>query len=135
MKRILDFILAFLLIGAVVALLSHYSVVEFGQENYWDHHGLFFLIFISFFPRLTLLFSSVPSGGLIWWLGWIFAPRVLVAILATLSYWNKNPILVVVAWLVAIGGESTEKVIVIRHRRRNSQALQSDREIIDVTPR
>jgi len=70
------------------------------------------LIFIAIFPRLTLLFSSVPFGGVLWWLGWIFAPRLLVAILATVNYWNQNKVLVVIAWLIALGGESSEKHVV-----------------------
>jgi hypothetical protein len=68
------------------------------------------MFFMFFFPRLTLLFSSVAWGGILWWLGWIFAPRLLVAILATFSYWESNTLLVVLAWFWAIGGESAEKV-------------------------
>lgn len=77
--------------------------------SFWEVHGIFFLIFMFFFPRLTLLFSSVPFGGLLWWLGWLFAPRLLVAILATANYWQTNPILVVLSWCWALSGESVEK--------------------------
>ncbi|MCD6046406.1 MAG: hypothetical protein K0S08_53 [Gammaproteobacteria bacterium] len=77
--------------------------------SFWQVHGVFFILFMFFFPRLTLLFSSVPFGGLLWWLGWIFAPRLLVAILATFSYWQTNPILVVLSWCWALAGESVEK--------------------------
>ncbi len=90
----------------------NFTDVKFGIENYWDNHGVWFLIFITMFPRLTLLFSSVPFGGFFWWLGFFFAPRILVAILATVSYWEQNPVLVVISWLMAIGGESGEKVVV-----------------------
>ena len=54
-----------------------------------------------------------------WWLGWLVAPRILVAILATISYFEANPVLVVIAWLVALGGESSEKSWV---RRRTKAA-------------
>jgi hypothetical protein len=81
-------------------------------ENFWEHHGLFFLIFITLFPRLTLFFSSVPFGGLLWWLGFIFAPRLLVALLATVTYLSSNPILVLISWIVALSGESSEKYYV-----------------------
>jgi hypothetical protein len=79
------------------------------ETNFWDMHGFLFLIFMFFFPRLTLFFSSVASGGIFWWLGFIFAPRLLVAILATTAYWNSNPILVTLTWFWALGGEGFEK--------------------------
>lgn len=79
------------------------------MNNYWDHHGILFLVFITIFPRLTLLFSSVAFGGFLWWLGFIFAPRILVAVLATMAYLDSNPVLVVISWFVALSGESTEK--------------------------
>ena len=68
---------------------------------------------MAFFPRLTLLLSSVASGGILWWLGWLLAPRLTVAILATTAYWHTNIFLVVFTWLWALGGESTEKKIVV----------------------
>ena len=77
--------------------------------NFWHVHGVFFILFMFFFPRLTLLFSSVPFGGFFWWLGWIFAPRLLVAVLATINYWQTNPILVVLSWCWALSGETAEK--------------------------
>ena len=80
--------------------------------NFWDVHGLIFIAFMCFFPRLTLLLSSVATGGLVWWLGWIFAPRLLVAILATSAYWQTNTILVVITWIWALSGETAEKTIV-----------------------
>ncbi len=44
--------------------------------NFWDVHGFWLIFFLFFFPRLTLLFPSVVTGGVLWWLGWIFAPRL-----------------------------------------------------------
>lgn len=77
--------------------------------NFWHVHGVLFIFFMFFFPRLTLLFSSVPFGGLFWWLGFIFAPRLLVAILATIHYVQTNPILVLLTWCWALSGETVEK--------------------------
>lgn len=77
--------------------------------NFWDFHGIIFIICMFFFPRLTLLFSSVPFGGILWWLGFIFAPRILVAVLASLAYWPQNYILVILAWIWALAGEGVEK--------------------------
>ncbi len=114
MKTLFRWAILFLAITGAVAIATGSLDVTFGRENYWDHRGVFFLIFVTIFPRLTLLFSSVASGGVIWWLAWIFAPRILVAVLATLAYWHQNPILVVIAWLVALSGESSEKYVVVK---------------------
>lgn len=75
--------------------------------NFFDQHGLFVLICLALFPRLTLLLASFATGGVLWWLGWIFAPHLLVAFLA-LPYWDTNPVLVIIAWLIALGGTSGE---------------------------
>ena len=77
--------------------------------DFWQAHGCLFILFMFFFPRLTLLFSSVVSGGLLWWLGWIFAPRLLVAILATTTYWSTNIFLVILTWIWALCLETGEK--------------------------
>jgi hypothetical protein len=82
--------------------------------NFWDVHGVFFILFMMFFPRLTLLFSSVAFGGFLWWLGWIFAPRFLVAILATIHYLDTNPILCILAWIWAFVFETGEKTVVVK---------------------
>lgn len=100
------------------------------ETNFWDHHGVFFLIFITMFPRLTLLFSSVTFGGFFWWLGFIFASRFLVAILATLTYIKTNPILVIISWFVAFSGESGEKFYIRKHARR-STPTQTRRSSLD----
>lgn len=76
--------------------------------DFWQVHGMFFILFMFFFPRLTMFFAT-PWGGLFWWLGWLFLPRLTVAILATNNYWHTNKFLVVLAWVWALGGESVEK--------------------------
>lgn len=83
--------------------------MEFGTVDYWNKHGVFFLVFIAMFPRLTLLLSSVATGGVIWWISFFFLPRVLVATLATIAYFHTNPILVIMSWVIALGGEVFEK--------------------------
>lgn len=95
--------------------------------DFWDVHGLCFIFFMFFFPRLTLLFSSVMFGGFFWWLGWLFAPRLLVAILATIAYWDTNPVLLVFAWLWALSGEGTEKKVV---KKKVSIVLSRDGEVL-----
>jgi hypothetical protein len=88
--------------------------------DFWTQHGWVFLCFLLVFPRLTLLFSSVASGGFLWWLGWLITPRLLIAILA-LPYLDTNPVLVVGAWILAIAGFLGEKTVVkkvVKRRRR-----------------
>ncbi|MGE3609813.1 MAG: hypothetical protein AB7I27_09535 [Bacteriovoracaceae bacterium] len=109
MKHIFKGIAIFCVLLVVTTISMDVFHTEFGTVDFFQKHGWPFLIFITIFPRLTLLFSSVVSGGFFWWLGFIFVPRILVAILATIAYFHTNPILVVISWLVALGGEFLEK--------------------------
>ncbi len=109
-------LLFFVVLAAMSWVLMTQFDVPFGTVSYFENHGIFFLIFITFFPRLTLLFSSVASGGVLWWLSWLFFPRILVAVLATFAYFQTNPILVTISWLVAFGGEGFEKRTIGRNR-------------------
>ena len=84
---------------------------------FWEVHGIWYLLFMCCFPRLTLLFTAVWAGPL-WWIGLIIAPRLLVAILATTVYWQTNPVLCIIAWFWALGGESGEKAVAGRRRKR-----------------
>lgn len=98
----------FILIVATSVMMDSFQM-NFGTTDFFHKHGVFFLIGITIFPRLTLLFSSVATGGFVWWLAFFFCPRVLVATLATVNYFHTNPVLVVISWLVALGGEVAEK--------------------------
>jgi hypothetical protein len=78
--------------------------------SFWEYHGLWFIFFMAFFPRLTMLFATI-WGGFWWWLGLIFAPRLTVAILATMYFGGTNIVLVVFTWIWALSGEITEKKV------------------------
>lgn len=106
----------FLVITGLSTILMQEFSIQFGTVNYWQKHGVFFLIFLTIFPRLTLLLSSVVSGGFLWWLAWLFSPRLLVAYLATVAYWQTNPLLVIFSWIIALGGETSEKTVVINRK-------------------
>lgn len=82
--------------------------MEQKEQNFWDNHGVFFLFFITFFPRLTMLFATRAPFGILGWLGWIFFPYLTAAVLATKYYWGKNPILVTIAWIIAFLGTTGE---------------------------
>lgn len=87
--------------------------------DFWQEHGIFFLIFITLFPRLTMLFAVSLHFGALAWLGWLFAPHLTVAILATEYYWNTNPILCIIAWFVALAGTGGEyKLATVSAQRR-----------------
>jgi len=80
--------------------------------NFWDTHSILFIICMMFFPRLTMLFGTAFGGGFLYWLGWVFAPRLTVAIIATMLYADTNIVLIVFTWLWALGGETAEKSLV-----------------------
>lgn len=135
MRTIIRMLVLFAMISIATTVLINYFDIEFGETDFWEVHGFFFLVFISIFPRLTLLFSSVAFGGFFWWLGFFFAPRLLVAILATVSYWNTNKVLVIIAWLLAVGGESSEKYFIInrgpRFRSSARQGIQGRGKVVE----
>jgi hypothetical protein len=86
--------------------------------DFWQVHGVLFLFFATFFPRLAMLFAVTVPFGFLAWFGWIFAPHLTVAILATQYYWQTNPVLCVIAWFVALVGTGGEtKVVQVVARR------------------
>ena len=122
MKTLFKIAIIFLCITGATTLLYNYAGMEFGNIDYFTKHGWFFLFSVALFPRLTLLVSgllvgSIELGGLFWWLGFFFAPRILVASLATAAYWKTNPVLVILSWLIALGGESSEKFVITKRMR------------------
>lgn len=139
MKTIIKILFIFLAITGASTILINYGDVEFKSIDFFVKHGWFFLFSIALFPRLTLLvsgliFNTIEFGGLFWWLGFLIAPRILVAVLATISYWNTNQVLVILSWLIALGGESSEKFVISKrmsaHPRRfdNYQGTTIDAE-------
>ena len=89
------------------------------MENFWDYHTVWFIVAMFFFPRLTMLFGTTVGGGWLYWLGWLFAPRLTVAIYATMLHSQVNLVLVILTWIWALGGEHCEKTsiqIKTKHR-------------------
>lgn len=134
MKTLTKIIFIFLALTGAVTLLYNFTDVELGNIDYFNKHGWFFLFSIALFPRLTLLVSglfagTIEFGGFLWWLGFFIAPRFLVATLATISYWHTNPILVILSWLVALSGESSEKFVLttrMKHPKRYDQGFSGN---------
>lgn len=83
--------------------------------DFFEAHTLpvLLLLGLAVFPRITLLFVGGPFGVL-HWLGWLVAPHLLVAILATTRYWDTNPVLCVIAWFIAFAGTGGESRVAKR---------------------
>lgn len=81
--------------------------------DFWAVHGILFCLACAFFPRITLAVLSLGMSILpvtaLGILGWFFIPRILIAGIGTYYYWDTNPIVCILAWLIALSGESTEK--------------------------
>lgn len=122
---IVAFILALgLVIGGIfTSAANDLFSLQWGNINFFEVHGFVFLIFMAIFPRLTLLFSSVTTGGILWWVGWLVAPRFLVAILATFAYLQTNPFLVALAWVFVFAGEGGEKYYMYKKASEKRQDL------------
>ena len=92
------------------------------QANFWDMHGLLFLAGLTFFPRLTVLLFSHVTGGLLFWIFFLIFPRIVIPILAAYHYWDTNPVLVIVSFIICLSAETGEKAVVkkkaARRRRR-----------------
>jgi len=78
------------------------------MDNFWSYHTIFLLVGLTFFPRISLFFCNIP-GSLLFWIGWLVLPRIVIAIYATIFYIGSNPFLVVLSWIIALSGESAEK--------------------------
>jgi hypothetical protein len=89
--------------------------------------GWLMLAGLAIFPRITLLFVG-PHFGLLAWLGWIFCPHFVVAIIATTKYWDSDPLLCVVAWVFALAGTGGEGRVAHRgvRRRRHRKRRRDD---------
>ena len=86
-------------------------------------HPWLILAGLAVFPRITLLFIGGPFGALAW-VGWVFAPHLVVAVMATSLYWQTNPVLCVVAWFFAFAGTGAEgKVAHVGTRSRRVQRV------------
>jgi hypothetical protein len=84
--------------------------------NFWDIHGIWFIFFMFLFPRLTMLFTGIFMAFMspLFFIGWLIVPRLTVAILASMIYFETNPVLCVLAWFWAFSGEFKEKTVVYK---------------------
>lgn len=101
----------FLLLTLILLSLTACStnVVSPSGTDFFTNHSFLQLLGWVFFPRLMFWFFSVITGGFWFWVGVLFVPRIMVAFWATTYYWHTNPLICVIAWIVALSGESAEK--------------------------
>lgn len=75
--------------------------------NFFENHHWFLLVVLAFFPRIALVFFFPIVSHVLWWLGWLVCPHLLVAVLA-LPYYDSNPALVIFSWCWGIIATSYE---------------------------
>ena len=98
------------LILGILIFPIHYAITttDARELSIMEYRSFIFILGLIFVPRVTLLVSSIwfnlVTGGFFWWLTWLFAPRYLIAGIASAHYWDTNPFLVVCSWVVAILG-------------------------------
>jgi hypothetical protein len=102
-----------LILFCLTAMASDVFTVSF-----FDNHGIFYLIGWALFPRIMFWFFSAMTGGFFFWLGVFLVPRIMVAYWATYYYFDTNPILCLVAWFIALSGESAEKTSIKKASRK-----------------
>ena len=70
--------------------------------DFWTVHGraggVFLLAGLVLLPRCALLLVGAPFGVL-HWLGWFLWPQLVIAVVATYTYGERNPFLVASAWV------------------------------------
>ncbi len=97
-------------------------MLEATGVDFWQVHGWAFLIGLVFFPRITMLVAGTAlefmkfasPWGILAWIGWMFAPYLVIAILASTFYWDTNPGLCVGAWILAVSGTGGESYTATR---------------------
>lgn len=82
-------------------------------------HYLWALFGFACFPRITLWFFSLMTGGFLFWLGVLFVPRIMIAYWGTHYYWDTDPFLCVCSWFLALGGTKTETKVVVNETSKS----------------
>lgn len=83
--------------------------------SFWQEHGIFFLLGLLCFPRLTVWLVSAVTGGFWFWIMFLFFPRTIIAILAAVTYWDTNPILVFISVIACVELEWTVGAATLKH--------------------
>lgn len=93
--------------GLVYSIYYLRTFADTSAIPFFDVHGFWFFVGLVLAPRITLLVSSLffnlVTAGTFWWIAWFISPRFLVAGMASAYYWDTNPVLVVFAWIAAVG--------------------------------
>lgn len=76
--------------------------------------GFFFLLGMTFFPRITMFLAMLTPWTALIWIGWIIAPHITVAFIAYQMYWQTNPELCLISFVMAFVGTRGEIIFVQR---------------------
>ena len=99
-------------------------MLEQSVTSFFEIHTFFPILMLALmvFPRFTMLvgalFGFLYSGGLVFWLGWLILPRITIAMVASFSYWEVNPLLVMITWIWCLTAETGEKCGMVRNNKR-----------------
>lgn len=71
--------------------------------DFWNQHDIWFVIGLILWPRVLLIyFGLIPPMSIPPILGMTLIPRLSLAGIMTSTYWETNPTLVVICWIMAI---------------------------------
>ncbi len=91
-------------------------------HGFWETHSIWFVLAMFFFPRLTMLFATTFGSGVLYWVGWMLAPKLTVAVIAASLYWETDPYLVLFAFIWCLLGSDYDYHSLSRIRRNGSDA-------------
>lgn len=71
--------------------------------EFWNQHGLTFLIGMFLWPRMILIYYSlIPAQDIGAIMEFLFVPRIFLASILTPIYWGANPTLISIYWVLAV---------------------------------
>lgn len=100
----------FLPLLAITSCATKY--VTHDGTSVFEYHTVLQLLGWVLFPLIMFWFFSAIHGGFFFWTGVIFFPRIVAAFFATYYYWSTNPFICIIAWMVALSGETAEKTMI-----------------------
>ena len=71
--------------------------------DFWIQHSIWFILGLLLWPRMLLIyFGLIPTMSVPPILGMLMVPRMFLAGILTPMYWETNPILISICWILAV---------------------------------
>jgi len=71
--------------------------------DFWAQHSILFVIGLILWPRILLIyFGFIAPMSIPPILGMVFVPRMFLTGILTPMYWEVNPILIVICWILSV---------------------------------